>query len=272
MNLARRLAPLTRALCAVVMVSPLIGADQFKFEEASVKRADRCSMQNSMDPGRIALNGDPLKVVLMEAFKVKMDQIVGPSWLDADCFSIVAKMPEGATRDQLPAMLQALLVERFKLATHKETHLRAGYALIVDKNGPKFKESDPTSPAARPRGQVTFGFAPAAGGFKGSTTMAWFAGYLSTRLGVPVQDLTGMMGTYDLDVSWVADPALEKIGPIAEAAGTSPGPADPVAGLPAGAGNIFTSIRNSLGLRLEPRRAQAEVVVIDHIERVPTEN
>jgi uncharacterized protein (TIGR03435 family) len=120
-------------------------------------------MQNSMDPGRIALNGDPLKVILMEAFKVKMDQIVGPSWLDADCFSIVAKMPEGATRDQLPAMLQALLVERFKLAIHKETHLRAGYALIVDKNGPKFKESDPTSPAARPRGQVTFGFAPAAG-------------------------------------------------------------------------------------------------------------
>jgi uncharacterized protein (TIGR03435 family) len=80
-----------------------------------------------------------------------------------------------------------------------------------------------------------------------------------------------MMGTYDLDVSWVADPALEKIGPTAEAAGTSPGPADPD-GLPAGTGNIFTSIRDSLGLRLEPRKVQAEAVVIDHIERVPTEN
>ena len=49
-----------------------------KFEEASVKRTDRCSMENSVDPGRIALNGDPLKVVLMEAFSVKMDQITGP--------------------------------------------------------------------------------------------------------------------------------------------------------------------------------------------------
>lgn len=42
-----------------------------RFEEASVKHTDRCSMQNSVDPGQIALNGDPLKVVLMEAFKVK---------------------------------------------------------------------------------------------------------------------------------------------------------------------------------------------------------
>ena len=62
------------------------------------------------------MRGDPLKVVVMEAFKVKAYQIVGPSWLDEDCFEIVAKMPEGATSDQIPAMLQALLAERFKLA------------------------------------------------------------------------------------------------------------------------------------------------------------
>src|SRR5208282_5471067 len=99
-----------------------------RFEEASVKPADRCSMQNSIGPGRIALSGDPLKVVLMEAFKVKMDQIAGPSWLDEDCFVIAAKIPEGATKDRLPAMLQALLAERFQLAFHKETRLRPGFA------------------------------------------------------------------------------------------------------------------------------------------------
>ena len=66
-----------------------------KFEAASVKRADRCSMENSIDPGRIALIGDPLKVILKEAFNVKMDQIVGPSWLDTDCYSVVATMPSG---------------------------------------------------------------------------------------------------------------------------------------------------------------------------------
>src|ERR1700679_2537955 len=94
-------------------------ADQPRFEAASVKRTDRCSMENTVDPGMIALNGYPLKVVLMEAFNVKADQIIGPSWLDADCFAINAKMPEGATKDQLPAMLQALLVERVKLAVYR---------------------------------------------------------------------------------------------------------------------------------------------------------
>src|SRR5450759_2053429 len=84
--------------------------DQPKFEVASVKRADRCEFRTSIDPGSVTLKGLPLKVVLMEAFKVKLDDIEGPSWLESDCFEISAKMPEGATRDQLPAMLQACLL------------------------------------------------------------------------------------------------------------------------------------------------------------------
>ena len=75
----------------------------------------------------------PLKPILMEAFKVRMDQIEGPSCLESDCFDISARMPEGATKDQLPALLQALLIERFKLAARKETRSRPGYALVVDK-------------------------------------------------------------------------------------------------------------------------------------------
>src|SRR5450759_3758457 len=89
---------------------------QPKFEVASVKRTDRCfSGNSSIDPGSVTLKGVPLKGVLMEAFKVKMEQIEGPSWLATDCIEISAKIPEGAGKDQLPAMLQALLTERFKL-------------------------------------------------------------------------------------------------------------------------------------------------------------
>jgi uncharacterized protein (TIGR03435 family) len=87
------------------------------------------------------LKGDPLKPILMEAFQVASDRIVGPSWLDEDCFEIFPRMPEGATRDQVPAMLQALLAERFKLAAHKKERPRSVYALVVDKDGPKFKQS-----------------------------------------------------------------------------------------------------------------------------------
>ena len=129
---------LTIALSAV---TALQAADQPKFETASVKRAERCEYNTSIDPGSVTLKGVPLKPVLVEAFKVRTDQIEGPSWLDADCFEIMAKMPEGATRDQLPAMLQSLLAERFKLAAHTEDRQTRGYALVVDKGGPKVKET-----------------------------------------------------------------------------------------------------------------------------------
>ncbi len=188
-------------------------ADQPTFETASVKRTDRCRMEHTVDPGTIALNGYPLKVVLMEAFNVKMDLIVGPSWLDANCFAIDAKVPEGATKDQLPAMLQALLVERFKLAVHKERRTRPGYALVVDKNGPKLKASD-LSPAGPPAGQVTFGDTLQSQGIKGSMTIAALARLLSLRVAGPVEDLTGLKGRFDIDISWALDPSFETAGRV----------------------------------------------------------
>jgi uncharacterized protein (TIGR03435 family) len=215
------------AICTIAVAQP-------KFEAASVKHTDQCGSGKSIDPTIIRLDGFPLKIVLAEAYNVKMDQITGPSWLDDDCFSIVAKMPEGATRDQLPMLLQALLVERFHLAAHKESRTTPGFALTVDKNGKKFKEADPNSPTA---GQVTFGKSM----IKGSLTMASLVRTISRNLQSPVEDLTDLKGKYDIDLSWEGD-------------------------------DIFTTIRASLGLRLERRKEQIEVVVIDHIERVPTAN
>jgi len=250
----------TFVLSAICTITALLGADQPRFEAASVKPADRCSMEHSIDPSIVGLNGYPPRPVLAEAFNVKMDQIVGPSWLDADCFAIVAKMPEGATRDQVPAMLQALLVERFHLAAHKESHTSAGYALVVDKNGPKLKAADPDSPKS---GQVTFASGPGVSGIKGSTTMAVLVRNISRSLHSPVEDLTGLKGKYDIDVSWAPDRAVVPLGADAAAA----------ASLPTGAAaDIFTALRESLGLKLEPRKEQVETLIIDHIERVPTEN
>ncbi|MGA3019485.1 MAG: TIGR03435 family protein [Bryobacteraceae bacterium] len=261
------------ALSAISAFAAQNAPDQPKFEVASVKRADQCLFDSSVDPGSVVLKGFPLKLVLTEAFKVKTDQIVGPSWLDEDCFEIVAKMPAGATRDQLPAMLQALLVERFKLAAHKEDRPSAGYALVVDKNGPKCKESDPNSNfMGAHRGQMALRFG--GGGIKASMTMAGLASYLSGRGYGPVQDFTGLKGKYDIDLSWAPDPAFERPGPYAAAsAAARANSADGGDVLPAApTADMFTAVRESLGLRLEPRKQQVEILVIDHIERVPTAN
>jgi uncharacterized protein (TIGR03435 family) len=243
---------------------------QPKFEVASVKRTDRCfAGNNSIDPGSVTLKGVPLKGVLMEAFKVKMEQIEGPSWLETDCFEISAKIPEGATRDQLPSMLQALLTERFKLVAHKEDRPRSGYALVVDKRGPKFKEDDPNTSFMGPgrSGMMLFG-AFGHGRLKGVMTMATLASNLSRQGYGPVQDATGLTGKYGIDLTWTPDKAFESSAGDATASAATP----PGADLPAPEPNLFSALRESLGLKLERRNVQDQFVVVDHIERIPTEN
>jgi len=211
----------------------------------------------------------PLKPLLMEAFKVKMEQIEGPSWLETDCFDISAKIPDGGSLDQLPAMLHALLAERFKLAAHQEDRLRSGYVLVVDKGGPKFKENDPKADFMGSRaGQMLYG-AFGHGRLKGVMTMATLAANLSRQGYGPVQDLTGLTGKYGIDLTWTPDPAF---GPTGVGA-IGPAATPPGADIPAPEGSsLFTALRESLGLKLERRNVQVQFVVIDHIERIPTEN
>ena len=243
---------------------------QPKFEVASVKRTDRCFTGNSsIDPGSVTLKGVPLKGVLMEAFKVKMEQIEGPSWLETDCFEISAKLPKGATKDQLPAMLHALLTERFKLVAHKEDRSRSGYALVVDKGGPKVKEDDPKANFMGSHSGQLFVGAAGYGRLKGVMPMATLARSLSTRGYGPVQDLTGLTGNYDVDLSWAPNPDFEPMGSGAAVSAATPPSADSPAAPEA---DLFTALRESLGLKLERRQMQVQFLVVDHIERIPTEN
>ena len=75
------------------------------------------------------------------AYKVKPYQINGPAWLNQQRFNIVARMPEGATADDTPAMLQALLKDRFKLVAHLTDQEHPVLALVAGKGGPKMKDA-----------------------------------------------------------------------------------------------------------------------------------
>jgi len=86
-----------------------------------------------------------LKQLITVAYKVKEYQITGPAWLATEHYDIVAKMPEGSTKDDAPKMLQTLLAERFKVVIHRETQDHPVLALVVGKGGPKLKES-PVAP------------------------------------------------------------------------------------------------------------------------------
>jgi uncharacterized protein (TIGR03435 family) len=102
-----------------------------------------------VDASRAEYSWMPLKSLIAAAYDVKEYQISGPDWLSipsAQRFDIVAKMPEGASKDDAPKMLQALLAERFHLKLHIEMQEHPVLALVIGKGGPKLKESPASAP------------------------------------------------------------------------------------------------------------------------------
>src|ERR1035438_3164016 len=117
------------------------------FEVASIKSAPpptdgRLMVRMGSDAGRLDYNNVSLRDVIRAAFKVRNDQISGPDWMNSDRFIISAKFPAGATKDDVPAMLQALLAERFKLTYHKDSKILPMYALVPGKGGAKLTPAD----------------------------------------------------------------------------------------------------------------------------------
>lgn len=234
------------------------------FEVASVKRnvATRVpgstGLSRSEDPGRIAYTGISLWMVLMRAYDVKGYQIVGPSWMDTERYDIVAKPPAGAGKEQIPAMLQHLLVERFRMTVRRETREQPVYALTVGKNGPNLKKT------AKPDNSISF----STSGHLEAKSIASLVNMLSGFLDRPVLDMTGLEGNFEiaLDVSPQDLVGMTRTAPAAVAqSGGGPAPeTDPKP-------SIFTAIQK-LGLKLEARKEPMAMIVVDKAEKVPTEN
>src|SRR5580698_9551245 len=133
-----------------------------EFEVASIKPAPQISpalMQSgkvrigmNIDGARVDIGGMPIASLLPQIFKVKQYQIAGAApgadFMNSDRWDILAKLPDGATEDQVPDMLLALLVDHFKLAYHRENKECPVYALVVGKTGTKLKDasSEPDAP------------------------------------------------------------------------------------------------------------------------------
>lgn len=226
------------------------------------------------DPGLYTCDNCPLPALLRDAFGLKEYQLSGPDWMQSAWFMVSAKMPEGTTNEQFLTMKQNLLIERFKLTFHREKKEMQAYELVAAKGGPKMKESEsPLDPDERPArmserktdeegfpvlppGRVPM-MTMVAGGYATSRhvaeTMEEFAVTLSYQLHKPVTDATDLKGTYDFTLHWIAEGARPSTGDDA-------GP------------TLFRALPEQLGLRLEAKKGMVEILVVDHVEKVPTEN
>jgi len=252
----------------------------------------------SPDPGQITYTNVALKNVIMAAYNIKGYQVSGPGWIDNERFDIMAKIPKGATKEEFQQMLQNLLAERFKLKIHHESKEMPIMALVVGKNGPKLKESPkeeqppqdtPGGGAAGPpdikmgkdgmpqmrmpaggRGMMMMATGAKMKMQAGRQSTGAIAEMLGNQLGRPVVDQTGLTGLYDYELEYAPDESM-RMGGIPAAPPPDGGGGG--AGAPESSGpTLMTAIQEQLGLRLESKRGPVDLVVIDSVEKVPTEN
>ncbi len=93
------------------------------------------------DPSRVTFRNFDLSGLVVVAYGIEYFQLSAPDWLRDDRFDVVAKLPDGATKEQFQLMLQNLLAERFHIAAHREKKEGHVYELVVGKNGPKLQEA-----------------------------------------------------------------------------------------------------------------------------------
>jgi uncharacterized protein (TIGR03435 family) len=273
------------ALGARLLAQP---APQKAFDVASVKANKTPNpQQNTNVPlgpgaaftptgGYFSATGVPLAAYIAFAYKMQSNEVVSlraqlPEWAISDPYDIQAKVEGNPGKDEMRLLMQNLLAERFKLAMHKENREVSGAVMVVAKPGklgPQIQPhpADSPCPLNAPPGQVSDDprFPLLCGGLlqmqpsiPGRTryggrnvTIDFIAKVMSagSTSGRPLVDGTGLSGNFDFNLEWTQQAPQD----------------DP--GL-----SFDTALREQLGFKLEARKVQLPVMVLDHVER-PSEN
>jgi uncharacterized protein (TIGR03435 family) len=261
-----------------------------------------------VDGARATYTYQSLKELIAYAYKARSYQVNGPEWLSTDRFDIQANLPEGAGKDDVPAMMQALLSERFKLAAHRETSEQPVLALVVAKGGAKLQasttmpvaidESAPLKPGESKvdtmdgpihlmkNGDGSTTYNMGARGtftlkFNGETrtlhmeasgmTLKGFAGMMTTLgggEGRQIVDQTGLAGNYQVAVDFSL---IDLMASLHDQGIDIPTHSGGETSEPEGYATVSQALQK-LGLRLEKSRANVQRLVVDHVEKMPTEN
>ena len=228
------------------------------FDVASVKPSQRSvgpdyNNQLTYSATGLAARNVTLKRLVAEAYHLQQNQVTGPGWLDKNEYDIDAKTAGVVTREQMALMLQSLVDDRFKLTHHSEMREMRAYELVVGKSGPKIH---PISDGETATAQAGFHF---------HGDLRQFADLLAVQLTIPatvspnepvranaspipVLDKTGLPGIYDFSVDIHPELGTDEF-------------------------TLWQRVLESqLGLKIESRKENVPVFVVDEAARIPTEN
>ena len=252
---------ISRFMIALAFLSPAVFAQpQAKpqaFDVASV-RPSRLTVgpdynnRITFTPAGFNARNVTLKRLIAEAWNIQLNQVIGPHWIDQNEYDVNARAAEGTTQKQMSPMLQSLLAERFKLKHHNETREMRVYELALAKTGPKIQPVADGEPV-----KTTPGFH-----FHGD--MHHFADLLAVQFSIPapvdpslpsiagppalVLDKTGLQGAFDFSVDIRPELNTDMVTVWQRA------------------------LEDQLGLRIESRKGEVTVVVVDDAAKIPSEN
>jgi len=221
------------------------------FDVASVKLAAEETIRFQgrriqTTPDSLTTHALTLRACIMFAYGMP-PQVIGPDWMDQIRLDIAAETAKPADDKQLYRMLRTLLEERMGLKTHVEKREMGVYALTVAKGGPKFQESKTGRPEVERMGGNVM--------IVERATLGELVAELSAKgFDRPVIDATGLKGRYDVRFDMAAARTAGQMNPN-----------DP-------AGAMMSAVEDQMGLRIVPRKADVDVLVVDHVERKPAEN
>jgi uncharacterized protein (TIGR03435 family) len=211
------------------------------------------------DPTRISIINRTLHRLLIESYNLIGYQLKDPPELDQIRYDVIAKIPPGATGQDVRVMMQNLLIERLQLKVRHEHEVAPVYALLIGKGGPKFKPSrEPIDPAKQRMSRSTTG----AGTIKlvaTGQTIPQLVSALFQQTDHPIMDLTGLTGKYDLTLTFGSRTTKELSATSADARADE-------------APAIFQALPEQLGLKLESRKMPVDLVIVDSGNKIPVAN
>jgi len=249
------------ALGAQTPLPPAAPDSSISFEAATVKRSEpEPGLRRFMIQGRrfVTLRTS-LADLINFAYGLHARQIANaPAWFESEKFDITG-IPEGGdspSEKQWMAMIASLLSERFQLRFHRDQRELPIFAIVTAKDGPKLVPS-----LGDPVGRPSFAFrgiGRLVAQHAAIDDLAWEL--QSMVLDRPVHNQTGVTGRFDFTLSWTPDEFQLK--------GREADSQPPGADMPP---DLFRAIQQQLGLRIEAKRALADILVIDHVE-MPSDN
>jgi uncharacterized protein (TIGR03435 family) len=243
------------ALCLALIPLQTGIAQQPAFEAASIVASDHSGPSTyRVAPSGIFYTNASLGDCILTAYQVSRSEVIGPEWLRTRRFDIVARTSGPASKEQLMLMLQTLLGERFGVRLHREPREMRAFALTVRRGAPKLT-------AGAPNGLADV-VAASDGTELKNHTMQQLAHYLSRLpLGLPVVDMTGIDGRYDVRI------AMGQLGDSKKPENSVSADQSRV--------ELPTAVNDALrryGLELRSRALTVSVLVIDEANSEPTPN